>query len=168
MVDKTLIGRQLPSRRVRIDRSAIEHFASAVGSDNPIYHDVGEAMAAGFDAIPAPPTFAFVMAWCGGFADLQDPGTLGKDPGLEAFQALRAKEGGLILHGEQAFTYHRQIQDGDMLISDGRIVDVYEQTSKGRAMTFCVSETDWYDAETNEPVVTARFTLIHQSRRNTE
>ena len=50
-----------------------------------------------------------------------------------------------------------------MLVSEGKIVDVYEKESKGKTMTFLVSETVWKDDKTGEPVLTERFNLIHRS-----
>ena len=74
-------------------------------------------------------------------------------------------KGGLILHGEQEFIYHRPVQVGDVLVSEGKITDAYQKESKGRTMTFIVQETNWSDDKTGEPVVTARFNLIHRCRR---
>ena len=47
------------------------HFADAVGSTSPIYHDPDAAKAAGFDSIPAPPTWPFAMEFSGKFAEIQ-------------------------------------------------------------------------------------------------
>jgi hydroxyacyl-ACP dehydratase HTD2-like protein with hotdog domain len=69
----------------------------------------------------------------------------------------------LVLHGEEEFRYHRPIVVGDVLLGEGRIVDLYEKESKGRTMTFVVTETVWRDEKRNTPVVTERFNLIHRS-----
>jgi hypothetical protein len=52
---------------------------------------------------------------------------------------------------------------GDVLLGEGTITDAYQKESKGRTMTFIVSETKWSDDTTGEPVVTARFNLIHRA-----
>ena len=52
---------------------------------------------------------------------------------------------------------------GDVLVSEGRITDVYEKESKGKTMTFLVSETRYTDERTGEPVLTSRMNLIHRS-----
>jgi N-terminal half of MaoC dehydratase len=70
--------------------------------------------------------------------------------------------GGLMLHGEQEFTYHRPIVVGDILTGGGRIADAYQKESRGRIMTFLVTETEWVDERTGEPVVTSRFNLLHR------
>ena len=51
---------------------------------------------------------------------------------------------------------------GDVLVSEGKVVDMYERESKGRTMTFVVMETVWRDDRSGEPVVTERFNLIHR------
>ena len=68
--------------------------------------------------------------------------------------------GGLMLHGEQEFIYHRPIAVGDVLVGKGKIVDAYQKESKGKTMTFFVSETKWSDEATGEPVVTVRYNTI--------
>jgi len=159
-----LVGAPLPGNQVIVERSAVERFAGAVLDDNIVYFDAVAAHDAGFPSIPAPPTFPSVMAWWGSFRELQEPGPR-KHPGVEAFQRKRAEQGGMILHGEEEYIYHRTVCVGDQLTSQGRIVEVYERESGGRVMTFCVSEVVWTDAHTGDPVVTTRSTLIHRAGR---
>ena len=71
--------------------------------------------------------------------------------------------GGLILHGEQEFTYHRPVVVGDVLVGEGKVVDAYRKESKGQTMTFVITETKWVDRKTGEPVVTSRFNVLHRS-----
>jgi acyl dehydratase len=56
-VDTSVIGKPTGAYRVRVERGPVEFFASAVKDANPVYHDPAAAKAAGFDGIPAPPTF---------------------------------------------------------------------------------------------------------------
>jgi MaoC dehydratase-like protein len=72
-------------------------------------------------------------------------------------------KGGLVLHGEQEFVYHRPIVVGDVLVGQGTLIDMYERESKGRTMTFIVVETVWRDDRSGDPVVTERFNLIHRA-----
>jgi acyl dehydratase len=74
---------------------------------------------------------------------------------------LMAK-GGLILHGEQEFTYHRPVFAGDVLEGRGTVVDAYRKESKGKVMTFVVVETAWSDRASGEPVCTSRMNIIHR------
>jgi hypothetical protein len=127
-----IIGQPTGSAKVVVERGPVTHFADAVGSTSPIYRNPEVAKAAGFDAIPAPPTWPFAMEFSGKFE-------------------------------EKEFLYHRPILVGDVLVSEGKITDAYQKESKGKTMTFIVSETNWTDEATGEPVVTARFNLIHRS-----
>ncbi len=68
---KAVIGTRTSSATVVIERGPIAAFALAVCDQNPIYRDPRASEAAGFDAIPSPPTFPFVMDTWGRFAELQ-------------------------------------------------------------------------------------------------
>jgi acyl dehydratase len=159
---KGIIGQPTGKAKVVVERGPVQHFADAVLSTSPIYHNPDAAKAAGFDAIPAPPTFPFAMEFSGKFEEMQPSDAPTGNPLGTAVGPLIAK-GGLILHGEQEFIYHRPVEVGDVLVSEGKITDAYQKESKGRTMTFIVSETNWSDEKSGEPVVTARFNLIHRA-----
>lgn len=159
---KGIIGKPTGKAKVVVERAPVQHFADAVLSASPIYHSPEAAKAAGFSSIPAPPTFPFAMEFAGKFDEIQPADGVVSNPLGEAIGPLMAK-GGLILHGEQEFIYHRPVQVGDVLVSEGKIADAYQKESKGRTMTFIVQETDWTDEKTGEPVVTTRFNVIHRA-----
>ncbi len=159
---KSIIGQPTGKSTVLVERGPVMHFADSVLSSSPIYHDPEAARAAGFDNIPAPPTWPFAMEFSGKFAELQPTDVPTGNPMLTAIGPLMAK-GGLILHGEQEFTYDRPVQVGDVLEGNGKIADAYQKESGGRTMTFIVSETVWTDAKTGEPVVTVRSNIIHRA-----
>jgi len=165
-VDKSAIGQCTGRWKVVIERGPVSTFAKAVKDKSPIYQDATAAKAAGFDAIPAPPTYPFAMNNFGLFPEDQpddnpaQPG--GTSPVMKIMGELMSK-GGMILHGEQEFTYHRPLSVGDVLEGEGTVVDLYEKESKGKTMTFLVTENAFKDAKTGEPVVTARMNLIHRS-----
>lgn len=157
-----VVGKPTPPQTVVIERGPVSYFATAVKDENPIYHDPRAAEEAGFPAIPAPPTFAFAMHHMGAFREIQPEGADDVNPIMHAIGALM-EEGGLVLHGEQGFIYHRPIYVGDTLTGEGTIKDLYEKEgSGGKTMTFVVTETDWKDAS-GEPVVTTVMTLIHRA-----
>lgn len=160
-VDTSIIGKPTGARKVRVERGPVEFFARSLFDDNPVYHDAAAAEAAGFDGIPVPPTFSFIMSHQGMRAEEQPPDpTNGDNPMFKAMGELMGK-GGLVLHGEQEFVYHRPIVEGDVLDSVGKVTDIYEKESKGSVMTFIVMETEWTDSS-GAPVVTERFNLIHK------
>jgi acyl dehydratase len=164
-VDTSVIGKPTGAHRVRIERGPIGFFASAVLDDNPVYRDPSAASAAGFDAIPAPPTFSFAMQHMGVIGEEQPPDpTNGTNPMHTVMGGLYAK-GALILHGEEEFEYHRPVVVGDVLVGEGTIVDLYEKETDSAVMTFIVIETAWRDEATGAPVVTERFNLIGRTKK---
>lgn len=158
---KSIIGKAMSKSTVVVERSAVTNFADAVVDPSPVYRDPRAAAEAGLPAIPAPPTFPFVMNSWGQFPELQPDDAPTGNPMGEVLGPLMAK-GGLILHGEQEFVYHRPVFVGDVLAGEGTIVDAYTKESKGATMTFVVTETVWRDDKTGEPVVTSRFNVIHR------
>ena len=155
------IGKPVPKQTVVVERGPVSNFAKAVQDPSAVYSDPRAASEAGFDAIPAPPTYSFAMHHWGQFPELQTEDS-SAHPMLAALGELMAN-GGLILHGEQEFTYHQPLTVGQTLTSSGSVKDVYsKEGSGGKAMTFIVTETIWSDP-TGEPVVTATMTLIHRS-----
>ena len=158
---KGIIGKPTASAVVVIERGPVANFADAVVDDNPVYKSPEAAAAAGLPGIPAPPTFPFVMETWGKFAEIQPTDAPQGNPLMAALGPLMAK-GGLILHGEQEFIYHRPVVVGDVLVGEGKVTDAYQKESKGKTMTFVVTETNWVDQKTGDPVVTARFNIIHR------
>jgi acyl dehydratase len=159
---KSFIGKPMSKSKVVVERGPVANFATAVCDQDPVYRDPGAAAEAGFDRIPSPPTFPFVMNNWGEFPELQFSDRPSGNPLGEIIGPLMSK-GGLILHGEQEFVYHRPVFVGDVLVGEGKVVDAYSKDSKGKTMTFVVTETVWKDDATGEPVVTTRFNLIHRS-----
>ena len=139
-----LMGRTTGTQTVRIERGPVRVFARALMDDDPIY-DADDA--------PVPPTYPFVMHHWGTIASEGEP-----TPGLP-IDRLRGP-GRAILHGEQGFTYTRWPRVGDVLTGTTTIVDVTERPrSGGGSLELYVAETDWRDANTDEPVLVSRFTL---------
>jgi len=143
-----------------IERGPVAVFAEALKDANPAYRSPQGAAEAGLPAIPVPPTYPFVMAHWGAFEESQPeaPGEGSSGMG-EVLGPLLAK-GGLLLHGEQEFEYHRPVVVGDVLLGEGKVADAYEKQSGSSTLTFVVVETIWTDDATGEPVVTSRTNLL--------
>jgi hypothetical protein len=138
-----LKGKETGTQKVVIERGPVRVFAQALGDDDEVY--------GGEDAL-VPPTFPFVMSYWGSL------GT-GGAAGLP-IDRLRGP-GRAILHGEQAFEYERWPKVGDVLEGTTVISDVYEkERSNGGKLEFYVTETDWKDATSGDPVVKSIFTLV--------
>ena len=155
-LDDSFKGRKGGRARIVIERGPVMNFARAVKDTNPVFHDADAAAEAGFDAIPAPPTFLIGAGVWGTFPEQQpdDPGT---NP-LGEVVAEYARQGGLLLHGEQSFEFTRPVKVGDVLDSESEIVDTYVKGT----MTFTIAETRFTDAETGELVATARNNFINR------
>ena len=67
----------------------------------------------------------------GVFPELQTEGAPVGNPMAEVLGPLMAK-GGIILHGEQEFTYHRPVLAGDVLVGRGRSSTPIKRSPRGR------------------------------------
>ena len=109
------IGRQAPpSEPYPVSREKIREFATAIGDQNPAYHDVPAAQALGHPDLIAPPTFGIVLGL--------RLGAVVFDPDLGLNYAM-------VVHGEQSFVLHRPIRAGDELTGTLTITDI---SAKGR------------------------------------
>jgi peroxisomal enoyl-CoA hydratase 2 len=142
-----------PPVRVRIDPAPVALFARAVKDTSRVYRSEAAAHAAGFDRVPVPPTFTFVMSDSGAYPDLQPAGGTGSmyaDTGHDTGQAF-AREG-LFLHGEQHFTYHRQVCVGDLLEGRLRTSKPVARTARRGPMEVTWFQTRWTEVD-GTPVV---------------
>lgn len=130
MIDTAWIGRTLPSRTFALERGRLHFFATAIGEDDPIYHDVAAARAAGYADLPAPPSFLFAAE--------QD------DRQLIKLLAAMGADLAQVLHAEQGFVFHRQACAGETLTVYERIADIYSR--KNGSLEFIVKETALCDA----------------------
>lgn len=146
MLDKSKIGHEFPSFSVDIEKGRLRFFASSIGENNPIYTDESAAKAAGYVAIPAPPTFMFSI-------DLEGPELL-PIVGLLKLDLNR------VLHGSQDFEYLGQIYAGDCITQQSKIVDIYDK--KGGALEFVVQEST-YTNQNNELLGKAQQTLVYRN-----
>jgi len=145
-----------------VERAPITQFAKAIGDENPVYRNADAARDAGFADVAVPPTFGFSVQNWGKWEELQPAdGTPARQPMVEVMGGLMA-EGGMVLHGEQEFTYHRPMVVGDRLTYRGVVRDIYQKATGDRTMTFMVID-DVYSDEAGRPVLTSTMNLIHRS-----
>jgi acyl dehydratase len=86
-----------------VGRAKIAEFATAIGADSPLHHDIDAARAAGHPDVVAPPTFGIVVSLEAAMVVLDDP-----DVAIDYSR---------VVHGEQKFTHHRPIRAGDRLVA---------------------------------------------------
>ena len=146
MLDTSKIGHEFGSFTADVEKGRLRFFAKAIGETNPIYTDEEAARAAGYRALPAPPTFTMVL-------DMEGPELL---PVLELLEMDIAR----ILHGSQAFEYFAPICAGDRITVSSRIADIFDK--KGGALDFVVMETDYHNQD-GELVAKASNTLVHRN-----
>jgi acyl dehydratase len=140
-LNQSLKGKEYREVSFDVRREEVLAFAEAIGEENPIYRDTAAAKAAGYPEQVAPPTFVTRMQI------------------LTSAQVVLDQELGLVytrvVHGEQAYDWHRPVVVGDVLTATPRIADIY---SKG-PNEFLVIEAGIGDAS-GETVVVARSTLL--------
>lgn len=141
-----LKGAELGAQTITIEQGPVRAFATAIGDDPDRYTG---------DGAPTPPTWPFVMSYWGSMG-------AGGAAGLPV-DKLRGP-GRMILHGEQAFDFHRSPRVGETLTGTARISDVYEKDTSSATMEFYVRETAWTDTA-GDPVVTERFTMIVRAKK---
>ena len=140
-INRDFIGRTFPpSEPFQIGRELIRNFATAIKDNNPIYHDVAAARAAGHADLVAPPTFLITM----GFRDR----SYMADPTLNLNYAM-------VVHGEQQFVLNRPIVAGDEVRSQATITNIAD-AGRNEKMTV---ESKIIDAS-GETVAVAINTLI--------
>jgi acyl dehydratase len=116
MIDKYLVGRE-----------KVREYASAIGEQAPICHDVEAARAAGYADVVAPPMFAAVYKW-----RAMGPTVLDPEVGLD-FSRL--------VHGAQEFTWHEPVVAGDEITTEATFL---EEVKRGeiRVYTFSSRSTN--------------------------
>lgn len=158
-----VVGRHTGKAVVTLERGPLTRFAEAVTDTSPEYRDLDAARAAGFADIPVPPTYWFSAAeFWGAFAEQQPADAVPEHNPMHEVMGELFRTGGLILHGEQEYTYHRPVVAGETLSSETIVADLYTKEAGDRVMTFLVTETTFRDP-TGTPVVTARMNLIHRT-----
>jgi acyl dehydratase len=125
MIDPKFIGLSSEARYVYVERGQLRFFAHAIGETDPIYTDEAAARAAGYAALPAPPTFLFTL----GLLAPAEKGSL-QDLGVPIER---------VLHGEQHFTYVKPILAGDRIKLVTTITAI--EAKKGGALEFVTQET---------------------------
>lgn len=119
-IDRKWIGHTFAPYTRKIDASQLSFFAKTIGETNPIYLDKKAAKAAGYAALPAPPTFGF---------SLSNAQTETFSYAIEMGVELE-----LLLHGEEKFEYFQPILEGDAITFQRTVLDIYEK--KGGLLEF--------------------------------
>jgi len=149
VIDASIIGQEIAEVTFPIDRSKLAELARAYGETDPVWHDPRAARAAGFDAVPTPPTVTVLADhWrSGGVAGL-----------VEAIGADLSR----ILHGEAEWEYLVPVRLGDTLTSRQMVAAVSRREGKrGGTMTMIKIDTEFTN-QRGELAVRRTDTLIER------
>jgi acyl dehydratase len=135
-LNQDYLGKVYPaSEPYEVGREKVREFATAIGDQNPAYHDVAAAQALGHRDVIAPPTFAFVVSMRASAVAMFDPGL-----GLDYSR---------VVHGEQRFAYVRPVTAGDNLV----VVTTIENMRVAAGNDILTTRADVSTVD-GEPVVT--------------
>ncbi len=145
MIDRAHIGREFPPHSAAVETSRLRLFAKATGEDRPEYLNDLAARAAGFSSLPAPPTFLSTLE--------------NEVPDNMAWLVQIGVDVARVLHGQQSFTYKRQVFAGDVLTFRPRISNIYDK--KGGTLEFILRTTEVTD-QTGKPVAELETLVVHR------
>jgi acyl dehydratase len=111
------VGKKWPPASFEVEPARIAQYASAVGEDNPIYHEAAAAKAAGFRDLVAPPMFCVVYS-----APALGPAILDPEVGINI---------PVMVHGGQAFEWGEPVCAGDLITTTATCQEIYEQDGRG-------------------------------------
>ena len=115
------VGKQYPDTApYLIGREKVREFATAIGEQSPVFHDLAEAVRMGYSDLPAPPAFAFVLTHKAMAAAMFDP-----DLGLDYSR---------VVHGEQSFEFARPLVAGDEVVIES-VVEALDSTGRNEFLT---------------------------------
>ncbi len=145
MVDQSAVGRSFTPVIARVEPGRLRFFLNTLGEQNPVYRDEAAARAAGYSAIPAPPTYLFCLE----LMDSERPFEFLTELNIDLAR---------VLHGEQRFTYYAPVVVGDTLTFKSHVSGVADK--KGGAMTMVVVETEITNQHGAHVADTARTIVV--------
>ncbi len=117
------VGKEWPAMTYQVGREKIKEYATALGIENPVHHDVEAARAAGFRDVVAPPMFAVVYS-----LPAMAPAMFDADVAMN-FAAM--------VHGGQVFEWDEPACSGDEITTAAKCLSIEEKLGNG----FYVFET---------------------------
>ncbi len=146
---KAMIGTLSEPVIMEVGRVAIRRYADAVGDDNPLFHEVEDAKAAGYEDLICPPGF---WGW-----PIKGRATIG---GMSIVGAVLIKAGlWRILDGGVDQEFYIPIRAGDILTAYSKIADIREREGKAGKMVFTTVETTYLN-QNGDTVAVNRATII--------
>jgi peroxisomal enoyl-CoA hydratase 2 len=144
---EALIGVEWPPVVHEVDRTGIRMWATAVGIDDPVFHDESVARDRGFERLPAPPGFMGIPRRMPG---QPDPG-----PPIRGLHPELTRS----LNGGTKFEYHGPVLAGDELVATTVIVEIKERSGSVGRMLLITRETTY--RRDGDAVALLRSTVIN-------
>ncbi|HMQ31178.1 MAG TPA: MaoC family dehydratase N-terminal domain-containing protein [Chloroflexaceae bacterium] len=140
MIDPANLGRSFGPYSVTVERAHVRALATTLGLDDPRYHEVAAARAAGLPDLPAPPTLPTRYG-------------LWANPPLLADLAALGAPLPRLLHGEQGYSYLAPVFAGDTLTASPAIVGLERKAGQSGPFELLTLETRWRNQRGEEAVV---------------
>jgi acyl dehydratase len=151
MFDKSKIGHSFAPFTYEVQRVKIHELTSAIGDDNPVYHDRAAAQAAGFPDVPISPTSPTLFNFWGSRQRGSTMADLGINPAG-------------ILHGEEEYEYLAPIYPNDVVTGTTTLIDgKTRQGSDGHTIDILSLETRYVNQH-QQPVLITRTTVVVRER----
>jgi acyl dehydratase len=135
------VGKTYPPVTYAVGREKVREFASAVGEEDPRYHDPDAARQAGYADVVAPPMFAVVYS--------------GRAVGPVLFDPEVGIDFSRMVHGGQEFVWGQPVVAGDEISTEVEVKDVSERGG----LQFFVFESRSTNQD-GETVCTGKWTNI--------
>ena len=145
-LNRDLIGRSYDGGVVfDVSRQKLREFATAIGDQSPLLHDVDAARAAGHRDLPAAPTFGAVLSLEMGWGPRLDP-----ELGIDYTR---------VVHGEQRIVLRRPIYAGDVLVGVASIDEIRDAGRNELMLISCrISTEDGEEVCVVESMIVSRGT----------
>ena len=135
------VGKTYPPVTYAVGREKVREFASAVGEEDPRYHDPDAARETGYADVVAPPMFAVVYS--------------GRAVGPALFDPEVGIDFARMVHGGQEFVWGEPVVAGDEISTEVEVKDVSERGG----LQFFVFESRSTNQD-GETVCTGKWTNI--------
>lgn len=152
MVNEAIVGKEFPSFEFLVERGKIKEFARSLGDKNPLYSDVDLANKAGFESVPAPPTFTASF-----LHQVPDENFLLNLMAEMEIDVARS------VHGESEFEYIKPIVAGDVLTVSMRVLNVTKKEGKRGGVMNLITTEATYTNQDGEVVQKDRMLFIERA-----
>jgi acyl dehydratase len=112
-VNTDAIGKTYPPVAYAVGREKVREFASAVGEESPLHHDLDAAREAGYADVVAPPMFAVVYS-----SRAMTPAIFDPDVGIDFAR---------MVHGGQEFVWGPPVVAGDEVVTEVEVKDIADR-----------------------------------------